>query len=89
MPITFETSITPDGKITLPDEYRNFSSQWVRVMLITEQDAPQFKKVTDLPFFGMWVDRADMADSSKWVRQKREQWHNRSYTAGGTGDESD
>jgi len=66
MPITFETSITPDGKITLPDEYRNFSSQFVRVMLITEQDAPQFKKVTDLPFFSMW---ADMADNSKWVRQ--------------------
>ena len=72
MPITFETTITSDGKITLPDEYRNLSSQQVTVTLIAKQDVMQFKKVTDLPFFGMWRDRTDMIDSSKWVRQKRE-----------------
>jgi len=76
MPITFETNITHDGKITLPEEYRNLSLQQVKVVLITEQDVLQFKKVTDLPFFGMWADRKDMDDSSKWVRQQRKQWHN-------------
>jgi hypothetical protein len=27
----------------------------------------------DEPFFGMWRDRKDMADSSAWVRQMRKQ----------------
>jgi len=89
MPITFETNITHDGKITLPVEYRNLASQQVKVVLITEQDVPQFKKVTDLPFFGMWADRKDMDDSGKWVRQQREQWHDRDYTSRGVDDESD
>jgi hypothetical protein len=30
-----------------------------------------------LPFFGMWADREDMADSAAWVRKEREQWHQR------------
>lgn len=89
MPITFETTILPDGKITLPNEYRNLSSQKVIVMLIPKQDMSQSKKVTDLPFFGMWADRTDMSDSSKWVRQERKQWHLRSYNAKVADDESD
>ena len=30
-----------------------------------------------LPFFGMWADREDMADSVAWVRRQREQWRKR------------
>ena len=30
-----------------------------------------------LPFFGMWVDRAEMQDSTAWVRQERERWQQR------------
>lgn len=32
---------------------------------------------TSLPFFGMWADREDMADSAQWVRREREQWQKR------------
>jgi hypothetical protein len=28
-----------------------------------------------LPFFGMWADREEMADSAARVRKEREQWH--------------
>ncbi len=30
-----------------------------------------------LAFFGMWAERADMDDSSAWVRREREQWQQR------------
>ena len=30
-----------------------------------------------LPFFGMWKDREDMADSQAWVRKERNWWHQR------------
>ena len=33
--------------------------------------------ITALPFFGMWADREDMADSAKWVRKEREKWSSR------------
>jgi hypothetical protein len=89
MSITFETTITSDGKITLPGEYRNLSSQKVIVVLITKHNDSKCPKATDLPFFGMWKDRTDMADSSKWVREKREQWHTRSYIKERVDDESD
>jgi hypothetical protein len=29
--------------------------------------------LTDLPFFGMWSDREEMADSIAWVREQREE----------------
>ena len=28
----------------------------------------------DLPCFGMWRDREDMADAEMWVRRQRDQW---------------
>jgi hypothetical protein len=32
------------------------------------------KEIAEWPFFGMWADREDMADSVAWVRKQREQW---------------
>ena len=32
---------------------------------------------TSLPFFGMWVDRADMSDSVAWVEKERAKWPRR------------
>jgi hypothetical protein len=29
------------------------------------------------PFFGMWADREDMADSTAWVRRQRDEWQQR------------
>ena len=31
------------------------------------------ENITDEPFIGMWKDREEMKDSSKWVRQTRKQ----------------
>lgn len=31
------------------------------------------KKLTEEPFIGMWQDRQEMADSSAWVRDVRQQ----------------
>jgi hypothetical protein len=30
------------------------------------------KNISEEPFIGIWQDRQDMADSVKWVREKRE-----------------
>ena len=30
-----------------------------------------------LPFFGMWADRDDMADSAAWVGKERQRWQQR------------
>jgi hypothetical protein len=40
-------------------------------------DATADEDFAALPFFGMWADREDMADSAAWVRQMREQWQQR------------
>jgi len=32
---------------------------------------------TSLPFFGMWSDRHDLEEADKWLRNQREQWHQR------------
>ncbi len=34
----------------------------------------EHEEFADLPFFGMWADRADMQDSVAWVRKQREKW---------------
>ena len=31
----------------------------------------------ELPFFGMWADRADLGDGPDRVRQERQRWHQR------------
>lgn len=40
------------------------------IMPVREQDAEK-KKVADLPAFGMWADRSEMRDVSKYVRDLR------------------
>jgi hypothetical protein len=35
------------------------------------------EELTRLPFFGMWADREEMADSVAWVRRMRDQWQQR------------
>ena len=40
-------------------------------------DAISDEEFKQLPFFGMYADREDMADSVAWVRQEREQWNTR------------
>ncbi len=45
-----------------------------------ENQAGQTERPEDfakLPFFGMWADRDDISDSAEWVRQGRQQWHQR------------
>lgn len=35
----------------------------------------ELRPLTEEPFFGMWADREDMADSVEWVRKtRREHW---------------
>lgn len=34
----------------------------------------EHEEFANLPFFGMWADRADMQDSVAWVRKQREEW---------------
>jgi hypothetical protein len=40
--------------------------------------APNGKiSITTLPFFGIWADREEMADSAEWVSKERERWTKR------------
>lgn len=36
-------------------------------------DRTDVAMLSELPFFGMWADREEMADSAAWVRRQREQ----------------
>jgi hypothetical protein len=52
----------------------------VRIERVSGGDAPAAvasDEFASVPFFGMWADRADMADSARWVRGQREQWQQR------------
>jgi len=66
-----------DEPLALPDGTE------VTVSIKTLEDDHQAPSATaeedfaSLPFFGMWADREDMADSVAWVRRVREQWHER------------
>lgn len=35
-------------------------------------NGPKEEPIASTPFFGMWADREDMADSAAWVRRERE-----------------
>lgn len=37
----------------------------------TETNSSQEKSILESPFRGMWKDREDMQDSTKWVRELR------------------
>jgi hypothetical protein len=62
-----------DSPLALPDgtEVR------VRVEPVPLENAPppqEPEEFTRLPFFGMWADREEMADSAEWVQRMRDQW---------------
>ena len=40
-------------------------------------DASGSEEFASLPFFGMWANREDLADTVAWVRREREQWQQR------------
>jgi hypothetical protein len=48
---------------------------------IESTDAPRVydsnSSFTSLPFFGMWSDRQDLEEADQWLRNQREQWHQR------------
>jgi len=75
------SSIVPDSKVDLPPD----QALEVEVRLIAPAESAAASKpaprktpdITSLPFFGMWADRDDMADSAEWVRKEREQWSSR------------
>ncbi|MEA5511225.1 hypothetical protein VB715_15740 [Crocosphaera sp. UHCC 0190] len=53
----------------------------IAMILLKEVENPEFKAVystfslENQPFVGMWKDRAEMQNSSDWVRQlRRKQW---------------
>jgi hypothetical protein len=74
-------AIIPDSQLDLPPDQP--MEVEVRLISPTGKTAASPKTasgkhdITSLPFFGMWADRKDMADSRQWVRKEREQWKSR------------
>jgi len=78
-----------DGKTIVPDSALDLPADQaleveVRLVSPAEEAADALKRasgakpdITALPFFGMWADREDMADSASWVRKEREKWNSR------------
>ncbi len=75
-------TIVPDARIDLP------ADQALEVELRLLPTASKLSRaseaarggkpdITSLPFFGMWADREDMADSAAWVHKERQEWNNR------------
>lgn len=69
-------AIVFDDPVPLPDG--------TPVVVRVEAEAPQ--PITEvepgpdfasLPFFGMWANRDDLPESADWVRERRQQWHQR------------
>ena len=61
---------------TLPPEAQKQVSDFVAFLKVRYGVSPRKKtkrgKLNDEPFFGMWKDRGDMRDSTKWVRELRQ-----------------
>jgi len=61
---------------SLPPEAQKQVSDFVAFLKTRYRVAPRKKtrrgKLKDEPFFGMWKDRDDMRDSTKWVRELRQ-----------------
>jgi hypothetical protein len=45
-----------------------------RGLAMTPEDESDFES---LPFFGIWANRQEMADSVEWVQRERERWRER------------
>ena len=75
-------TIVPDAQIDLPaDQALEVELRLLPAAckLSSASEAARDGKpnITSLPFFGMWADREDMADSAAWVRKEREKWSSR------------
>lgn len=71
-----------DGGIVFPEaldlpEGTEVVVQIEPVDLDAEPEAAPFADVTELPIYGTWADREDMADSAAWVRNERAKWQQR------------
>jgi len=64
----------------LPPEYQERVARYVtsltsQVSRSAKKAPQQPKRLADEPFVGMWKDRDDMADSTRWVRNlRRQEW---------------
>jgi hypothetical protein len=52
----------------------------VRYKTLCKSDKPKRTELANEPFVGMWLDRPDMEDSGRWVRNTREREWKRSWT---------
>ena len=79
MKVTAHGTVRGDG-IIFPEGLGLPEGMHVTVSIVPEEadDESEFNESADeiarWPFFGMWADREDMADSVAWVRKIREQW---------------
>ena len=57
--------------LSLSDEERNLL--WQKLNLSSDSIQPSPGDIREEPFVGMWSDREEMADSTTWVRNLRQQ----------------
>jgi hypothetical protein len=75
-----ERGLVQGGQIVLPKPLTLAEGTEVVVRIEPVASSPHRGGEDDfasLPFFGMWADREDLADSAAWVRKEREQWPQR------------
>lgn len=66
----------PETEVRL--EVEGDSVRILPVAPTAERSAPKRASLLEEPFFGMWRDREDLADSTEWVRRIRErEWTRR------------
>jgi hypothetical protein len=81
--VLIKQGMVREGAIVLPDPLALPDGTEVVVSIAPlrsghKQPTPEeVEQIAALPFFGMWADREDMADSVAWVRKIREQWLDR------------
>ncbi|MGC8641584.1 MAG: hypothetical protein ACP5XB_17090 [Isosphaeraceae bacterium] len=49
----------------------------VQVESVASASPVLVEDLATLPFFGLWADRDDLPESTTWVREQRQQWHQR------------
>lgn len=70
---------------TLPQEKQKVLSEFIEFLLsssdVNHVPAEHTRLELDSPFFGMWADRPEMADSADYVRALRQrEWEGRHAT---------
>ena len=86
--------ISSKGQVTIPSEIReqlglhpnsevvvDVEGNTVRIRRVAseaEAEKPKRPPLREEPFVGMWKDREDMADSTRWVRELRKREWTRS-----------